>query len=147
MIFTNKKIMPMHPFPPTRMPGKKDKWWITVFSWLSLCFFITIAGLSHFLLDMHVSMADAVLWIAMAIAASAAVCGFFYAGLRIAATMSLLGALSGIGCVGYVFMQPVQLRGIVGLVSGMQLAFIFFLVGINAQMIAYIISKKARKQQ
>jgi hypothetical protein len=77
----------------------------------------------------------------MAAIASIMICGFFYAGLYIAATAAVLGAVSGIAFMAYIFVQPIDHRGIVGLSSAAQMAFIFFLVGINSQMVFHWVKK------
>ncbi|MGI6030372.1 MAG: hypothetical protein ACOX7F_02605 [Eubacteriales bacterium] len=105
-----------------------------------------LAGISMLMLHMRPGVADIIVWGMISMIAAAAVCGFMYAGLHLAAGASVLGIISGLAYMVYVFCQPVEWRGLVGLVSGVQVAFICFLIGINAQMILYVVKKRGGKK-
>mgnify|MGYP004676242707 CR=1 FL=1 len=76
--------------------------------------------------------------------AVAAVCGAFYAGLRIMGAVCAAGIPAGLVYMAHVFGSDAEYRGIVGLVSGAQLAFIFFLCGALAQMLHYLASRRRK---
>lgn len=107
-----------------------------------VCFCLTLGGLSIAMLELQVTRLDILLWFISALIASVAVCGFFYAGLFIAGTASFIGISAGIIYMGYIFLQPIEWRGIVGYMSGAQLAFLIFLAGVNAQMIRHVWNKR-----
>lgn len=125
-----------------RLPGKRDKKWLIAIVPLAIGIGAVLAGFSAVMLDMQPAAADAAIWMTMALIASIAVCGFCYAGLKIAAAACVMGVIVGIGHMAYVFAQPVDWRGIAGLVSGAQAAFLFFLAGINLEMVCHVRKKR-----
>jgi hypothetical protein len=128
------------------LPGKRDKKWLYVLPVMAGIFCSILAGVSTATLCFQITVNDILLWGGSSLAASVAVCGLFYAGLSIAGVVSFIGILAGIVHTCFVFLQPIEWRGLVGYVSGVQLAFMFFLTGINAQMILYLWNKrKAQK--
>lgn len=127
-------------------PGKRDKRWLALIPVMTLTLITVLLVMSKAMLGLNVGMADIFIWGVMALIASVAVCGFFYAGLTIAGSACMIGVAAGIIFMAYVFAQPVEWKGIVGLVSGAQLAFLCFLVGINAQMVRYVVQKRGGKR-
>jgi hypothetical protein len=123
------------------LPGKRDKKWLFGIPLLTVAIWAVLTGITTLILGLSMGALDIILCASMAAIASIMICGFFYAGLYIAATAAVLGAVSGIAFMAYVFMQPIDHRGIVGLSSAAQMAFIFFLVGISAQMIFHLRKK------
>ena len=103
-----------------------------------------LTGITHFMLMIPISRADLVVFGLLSLIAAIAVCGFAYAGLWIACACSLAGVVSGIGFMTYIFTKPIEWVGIVGLVSGVQLAFIFFLIGVCIQMLCYLSNKRGK---
>lgn len=71
-------------------------------------------------------------------------CGAFYAGFRLMGAVCAAGIPAGLIYMAYVFSSDLEYRGIAGLVSGAQLAFIFFLCGALAQMLKYLASRRKR---
>ncbi len=126
------------------LPGKRDKRWLMYIPLLMILIISVLSALACGILKISIHSSDLVLFAVLAFLASASICGFSYAGLYIAAVSCLTGLAAGILFMAYVFTQPVQWAGIVGLVSGAQLAFIFFLTGVCAQMLYYL-SKKRRR--
>lgn len=124
------------------IPGKRDKKWVLLFFPAALIFFAMLASLSAAVLKVRLGGFDLLIMAAMALIAAAAVCGFGYAGLKIAFACTLAGVAAGIILMVYVFCQPVEWAGIVGLVSCAQAAFLFFLAGINLQMIWSAVRKR-----
>lgn len=126
------------------IPGKRDKRWLIAIVPCAAVVCAALAAVSALSLQLHPGAADILLWAFLSLVAAGAVCGCGYAGFRIAALAGLAGVAAGIGTMAYIFAQPIEWRGIVGLVSCMQVAFLFFLVGVNAQMIFHFIQKKRR---
>lgn len=124
---------------------KRDKRWLIVLPVTAGVIWGVIAGATRLLLGISPSGADAMLWTALSLVAAAAICGLGYAGLRAASICSTLGTTVGLAYMSYVFAQPIAYRGIVGLISGAQVVLLFFLAGVNVQMVCYLIRKNRRK--
>ena len=123
---------------------KRDKRWIKLAAPVALMILMLLSVISQVQLGFRAGSADYIVWMTLALIGTAAICGFGYANLKVAFGFSVAGVLAGIIMMMYVFTQPVAQRGIVGLVSGAELAFIFFIAGINAQMIHYLMTKRRR---
>ena len=128
-----------------RRLGRRDPLWLFLIPAAAALLTIAMAVSSALLLKVAPSAADFVIFGALSFVASAAVCGLFYAGLNAAGALSAFGTAAGLVVMCCVFSRPIELRGVVGLVSGAQTAFLFFLLGINIQMIQYLIKKLRRK--
>jgi hypothetical protein len=129
-------------FQPLRLlPGKRDKKWLFAIPLLTMALWAVLTGVATLISGLSMGVFDLIVCGSMAAIASIMICGFFYAGLYIAATASVLGVVLGTAFMAYVFVQPIAHRGIVGLSSAAQISFIFFLVGISAQMIFYLRKK------
>lgn len=125
---------------------KRDKRWLMLMLPLAAAIWSTFAALSCIQLQLHPNRTDVVIWMFLAAILSAALCGFGYAGLKFAFGFTALGVMAGIGFMAYVFIRPVAHKGIVGLVSGMELLAFFFLVGINVQMLSHLRKKRFEKK-
>jgi len=109
--------------------------------WVTLV--VLILTISSNLLNFTPGKFDLAISNALALVASVAICGLGYAGLKFASLSSALGVFFGIVYMSHVFISgDMELKGLVGLLSGAQLAFIFFMVGINGQMIAHLINNR-----
>ncbi len=125
-----------------RLPGKRDKQWLVFILPTAFALFLILAAASKIMLSLEVSSADVVVWCLLSGIAAAVLCGFGYADLKLAFGWSLAGVIAGILFMMYVFTRDIEMRGLVGLVSGAQLAFIFFIIGVNLQMLNYLRKKK-----
>lgn len=123
----------------------RDRRWLALFLPMTAILWLFIGGCSKILLDFRVSSLDAGIWLLMSFVASFAVCGFAYANLKIAFGFSAAGVIVGLAFMAYVFTRPIAAAGLVGLVSGAQVAFLFLIVGINIEMLRHI-SMRRRKQ-
>ncbi len=121
---------------------KRDKRWLIGMLPLAAVIWSVFAALSGILLRLRPNRTDMVIWLFLAVILSAALCGFGYAGLKLAFGFTALGIVAGIGLMAYVFTRPVAYKGIAGLVSGMELTVFFFLVGINVQMLGHLRKKR-----
>lgn len=127
------------------LPGKRDKKWFLLMPPIIVTMVALLAVISKIQLQLTISSADIVIWAVMGFLAAAFICGFGYADLKVALAFSIGGVLAGILFMIYVFAQPIEAKGIVGLVSGIELAFIIIIVGINAQMIRHLMKKRRRE--
>ena len=123
---------------------KRSKRWFLYIPPLMLVTVGIMAGLTCGILGTSLHSSDLTIFLVLSFIASAAICGFGYAGLYIAAGSCLAGLAAGLLFMAYIFTRPIQWAGIVGLVSGVQLAFIFFLIGVCIQMLVHL-SKKRRE--
>ena len=126
------------------LPGKFSRRWFAVFPAMALAVAAVIGALARVSLRISPGGAELFIWTVMAALASAAVCGAFYAGLRIMGAVCAAGIPAGLVYMAHVFGSDAEYRGIVGLVSGAQLAFIFFLCGALAQMLHYLASRRRK---
>lgn len=124
---------------------KRDRRWLIALPVTAGGIWSVIAGAARVLLGLSISGADALVWTGLSLTAAAAICGLGYAGLRAASVCSALGTAAGLAYMAYVFAQPIAYRGIIGLVSGAQVVLLFFLAGVNVQMICYLMRKNRRK--
>lgn len=129
------------------IPEKRNKYWLIAVIPLAVVIMFLLAGISCIMLSIRLSVMDAVLFGVISTIAAAAICGFGYAGLRIISGSCFIGTFAGVVFMAYVFLQPIEWVGVVGLVSGIQLAILFFLVGVNAQMISRIVSKRRKQNE
>lgn len=124
---------------------KRDiRWFLLIpiiFTIISLIMFISI----KLFLNITPTLLDMGIIIVLSLLASAFISSFFYMDLKIAAYISIAGCISGIGYMLYIFIQPIDFNGIVGIISGVQLTFIFFLVGVNIELLRYLIKKVGLK--
>lgn len=124
-------------------PGKRDRRWfaILLITW-GLLFAFTLTAASYFL-NFTPGKLDFGVCGGLTLIEALAVCGFGYAGLRFASLCCAFGAVSGFIYMSHIFINGnMELKGLVGLMSGAQLAFIFFMVGLNGQMIAHLMNKR-----
>lgn len=124
-------------------PAKRDRKWLIALpaAWLLLTIFILT--ISSHLLNFTPGTFDLALSSAVSLVGAVAVCGFGYAGLKLASLCSALGIISGLLYMSHIFIHGnMEFKGLAGLLSGAELAFIFFMVGINGQMIAHMINKR-----
>ena len=126
------------------LPGKFSRRWFAIFAVMTPAVAAVIGVLARVYLGISPGGAELLIWTVMAALASAAVCGAFYAGLRIMGAVCAAGIPAGLIYMAYVFSSDLEYRGIAGLVSGAQLAFIFFLCGALAQMLKYLASRRKR---
>lgn len=126
---------------------KRDTRWFLLIPVLCISMSAVILTIIKLLLGIHLSGLDVAIVLGLSTVAAIAVCGFFYAGLKIAAYSCVTGCFAGIVYMAYVFMQPIELKGVVGIVSGVQIAFICILFGINAQMISYLFKRRKMKNE
>lgn len=125
--------------------GKRSPKWFFVLPplWLVICGSIT--GASILFLEFHPAKIDLAIFSGLSMVAALAICGLGYAGLRLAAAITFTGVVAGLFYMSHIFIAgQMELKGVIGLISGAQLAFIFFIVGLNGQMIAYLINKNSR---
>lgn len=125
-----------------RLPKKRDKQWLMLIIPITLVICSFIALLSKIELSFSICSADIVIWIMIAAIAAGVICGFGYAGLKIAFKTTVIGIIAGIIFMAYVFAQPIENKGIIGLVSGVELTVIITIIGVNLQMIQYIRKKR-----
>lgn len=124
-------------------PGKRDRRWFLMLPVIWVTLVVVILIVSSSLLDFFPGKLDFAVSGALGLVAAASVCGFGYAGLKFASSCCAVGIISGIFYMSHIFMNgEMELKGLIGLISGAQLAFVFFLVGINGQMISHIINKR-----
>lgn len=128
------------------LPEKRDKKWFLFMPPIIAIMMAVFFGTSKLLLHISIAKTDVIIWLFLSFIASAILCGFGYAGLKSAFLFSIVGILAGIVYMSYVFTRPIEARGIVGLVSGVQLAFIFIIIGINVQMLQYLKRKRREKE-
>lgn len=126
------------------LPVKRDrKWFIMMLPAIALALALFILIASSRLLDFTPGRFDFIVAVSLALVGAVAICGFGYAGLKFAFACSALGVVSGLSYMSHIFMNgDMELKGLVGLLSGAELAFIFFLVGINGQMVIHVIKKR-----
>lgn len=127
------------------IPGKRDKRWFLYMLPIMVIMVIAFALISKIQLQLSITTADLGIWIILSFISAASICGFGYAGLKTAMTTSVAGVLAGIIFMSYVFSQQIEAKGLVGLISGAELAFIFVIVGINLQMLQYLMKKRRRE--
>ena len=123
------------------IPEKRDKRWFLYMIPIVVIMMAVFSVTSTVQLHITITGTEIKIWLFLSLISAAILCGFAYAGLHLALIGSAAGILSGLVFMSYVFAQPIEAPGIVGLISGVQLAFIFILVGVNVQMIRYIIKK------
>ena len=126
------------PFRNSWFAEKRDKRWLFLCIPLAGALFMLIALVSRALLGLTPSVADGALWLFLSCAASALLCGFGYANLKLAFGFTLAGIASGLIAMVYVFAQPIAQKGIVGLVTCVELGAVFFLVGVSVQMLSHL---------
>lgn len=124
------------------VPGKRSKTWLFLFLPIAFIIAFLISGISIMSLKVSLGSMDILIVAAISLIGALSICGFGYAGLRIAFMSCLMGILAGIAFMTYVFNRPIQWAGIVGLVSGAQTVFLFFLVGVNLQMISAMVKRR-----
>ena len=123
------------------IPEKRDMHWFLYMIPIVLVMMAVFTVTSKVQLHIAITGTEIKIWLFLSVISAAIVCGFAYAGLHLALTGSVAGIVSGLVFMSYVFAQPIEAPGIVGLVSGVELAFIIMLVGVNVQMVRYIIKK------
>ena len=123
------------------IPPKRDKRWFLYMIPIILIMMAVFTITSKVQLQFEITGVEIKIWLFLSTISAAILCGFAYAGLYLALAASAAGIVSGLVFMSYVFAQPIEAPGIVGLVSGVELAFIFMLVGVNIQMVRYIIKK------
>lgn len=121
-----------------RLPEKRSKQWLMLIIPMACVICGLIALLSKVELSLSISSTDVGIWMFISVIAAVLICGFGYAGLKIAFQMTVIGVVAGIIFMAYVFAQPIETKGIVGLVSGVELTAIIAIVGVNLQMIHHI---------
>ena len=127
------------------VPGKRDMRWMLLILPLAACIWVVLAAVSMPMLQIRLTGTNSVIWMVLALIASISICGFLYAGLKISAGACVVGVLTGIIYMAYVFTRNIEGRGIVGLVSGAQVAALFFLIGVNIQMLCYLMNRKSKR--
>lgn len=126
------------------IPAKRSRVWLFLFIPVSVIITLLIIASSILSLKLSVGAMDILIITIISLIGSLAICGFGYAGLRIAFISCVAGVIAGVLCMTYVFNQSIQWPGIAGLVSGVQTAFLFFLVGVNLQMISVMLKRRRR---
>lgn len=123
---------------------KRDKRWLWLMVPVAVMIWGCMAGLCGICLHLAASVSDRVIWALLAGIMSLALCGFGYADMKIAFGFTAAGIAAGLLFMAFVFSRQIAYRGIVGLVSGMELTFIFFITGINVQMVIYLMKRRRR---
>lgn len=123
---------------------KRDRRWLMLIAPIALVIWMLFAWISWLQLGVKTSGTDVFLWMLLAFIMSAVLGGFGYANLKIAFGFTAAGIFAGLGFMAYVFTRQVAYRGIVGLVSGVELTFIFFVIGINIQMLHHLMKGRRR---
>lgn len=125
-----------------RLPGKRNKQWFVLIPPTAIAIFLILAAASKTMLSIEISSADIVIWCLISGIAAVVLCGLGYADLKLAFGWSFVGVIAGILFMMYVFTRDIEMRGLVGLISGAELAFIFFIIGVNLQMLNYLRKRK-----
>lgn len=123
---------------------KRDRRWLICIIPVAVTAACIIAVTVHIMLGVAFNLSDSLIYLVLSLIASISICGFGYAGLFVASGACLAGLVLGIVFMAYVFTRPVEWAGIVGLVSGAELAFICFLVGVCFEMLLYLHNKRRK---
>lgn len=127
-----------------RLPQKHDWRWFLMIPVMAALIMVVMGASSYFILDLRASSTDLFIFGLLALIEAGVVCGLLYSGLRIAGGISLTGVILSLIAMIYVFLQPIEYRGLVGLVTGIELAFVCLLIGINIQLLNYLIQKRKK---
>lgn len=123
---------------------KRDLRWLICIIPVAATVTCIIAVITHMMLGVAFNLTDSLIYSVLSLIASIGICGFGYAGLFVASGFCLTGLVLGILFMAYVFTRPIKWAGIVGLVSGAELAFICFLIGICFEMLLYLHNKRRK---